>query len=163
MTKLRDPLSFGLAIRTVADAIGNKRAAVIVGRAVRTVQHWSESDRLGTPSLDQAIALDRAFIAAGGGYAPILESYARQLQSDLPDQAACRAELAHDVALASREAGDAISHCIEALQPGASPATINRAIAETEEVDALMPRLLGRLKALLPGNGIGPEKTGKPN
>lgn len=161
MTKLRAALSFGLAIRTVVDLVGTKRAAHIVRRAVRTIQHWSDSDRRGLPTLDQAIALGRAFIAAGGGYAPILESYQRQIETSLGNQVACRAALADDIALASRETGDALGHCIQALQPGATRAVIHRAILETEEVDALIPRLLGRLTALLPGNGIGAEATGE--
>lgn len=158
---MRAPLSFALAIRTVVELIGMKRAAHIAGRAVRTVQHWSDSDKKGLPTLRQAIAFDRAFLAAGGGYAPILESYARQLDVDLVDQAACRTALADDIALVSREAGDAIGHCIAALQPGASPAMIYRAIVETEEVDAALPRLLGRLKGLLPGNWARREATGE--
>ncbi|MEE4451482.1 hypothetical protein [Novosphingobium resinovorum] len=160
MTKVRAPLSFSLAITTVCGRIGWKAAAKITGRSVRTVRHWSESDQRGTPTLDQAIALDRAFVEAGGGYGPILECYALQLDVAMVDPVACRAALAEEIALASRETGDALGHCIAALQPGASPTTIYRAIAETEEVDALFPRLLGRLKALLPGNGVGREVTG---
>lgn len=161
MTKLRAPLSFSLAITTVAGRIGWQNAARITGRAVRTVRHWSESDRHGTPTLDQAIALDRAFVASGGGYAPILECFARQLDVAMADGAACRLALADDIALASRETGDAIGHCIQALQPGAPPALIYRAIAETEEADAIFPRLIGRLKALLPGTGAAREATGE--
>jgi len=160
MTKLRAPLSLSLAFMTVVDRIGWAAAASITGRAVRTVRHWSESDKKGTPTLDQAIALDRAFILAGGGYAPILESYARQIDVAMGEVEACREALAEDIALASRESGDAFSHCIKALQPGASPAQIQRAILETEEADAVFPRLIGRLKALLPGNGAGAEARG---
>ncbi|AXB75452.1 hypothetical protein [Novosphingobium sp. P6W] len=161
MTKSRAPLSFSLAITTVCGKIGWKAAAAVTGRSVRTVRHWSESDRHGTPTLDQAKALDAAYIAAGGDHAPILASYGLQLDVAMVDPIACRTALAEDLALASRETGDAFGHCIAALQPGASPATIYRAIAETEEADALFPRLLGRLKALLPGNSAGREATGE--
>lgn len=161
MTKPRDPVSFSMAVTTVAGLIGWEEAARVTGRKVRTVRHWSESDNGGTPTLQQATALDRAYIAAGGGYAPISESFARQMEVVMADQDACRIALANDVALFSRETGDALSHCIEAMQPGASPAVIYRAIAETEEADAVVPRLLGRLKALLPGNGAGREAIGE--
>lgn len=160
MTKLRAPLSFSLAITTVADRIGYEPAACITGRAPRTIRHWSDSEERGTPTLEQAIALDRAFIDAGGGYAPILESYARQLEVAMVDSIACRTALAEDIALASRECGDAISHCIQALRPGATPSEILRAIVETEEADAIWPRVIGRLKALQPGNGVGREGNG---
>ncbi len=160
MTKTRAPLSFSLAITTVAGVIGWQTAARITRRSVRTIRHWSESDRHGVPTLDQAIALDRAYVAAGGAMAPILASYMLQMDVAAVDPVACRTALAEDIALLSRETGDAISHCIQALQPGSTPAEIYRAIAETQEADAVIPRLLGRLKALLPGNGAGAEARG---
>jgi hypothetical protein len=160
MTKTRAPLSFSLAITTVAGVIGWQTAARITRRSVRTIRHWSESDKHGTPTLDQAIALDRAYVAAGGAMAPILASYMLQMDVAAVDPVACRTALAEDIALLSRETGDAISHCIQALQPGSTPAEIYRAIAETQEADAVIPRLLGRLKALLPGNGAGAEARG---
>jgi hypothetical protein len=160
VTKLRDPLSFSAAIHAVATAIGMQEAARLTGRAVRTVQHWSESDRSGTPTLDQAIALDKAFMAAGGGSSPILECFTRQMEIYRVQADACRLALAQDVAELSREAGDAISHCIQALQPGSTPADIRDAIVETEQVDAILPRLIGRLKALQPRNLVGREATG---
>lgn len=153
MTKRRDPLSFSLAIRTIAALIGWKAAAGLTGRAERTVQHWSESDRKGVPTLDQAIALDRAFLEQGGGYAPILESYARQLAVVMAGSTACPIALGEDIARVTRETGEALSLCIQAMQPGASPAIIYRAIQETEEADALLPPLIGRLTSFLPGNG----------
>lgn len=160
MTKMRAPVSFSLAITTICGRIGWTAAAKVTGRSIRTVRHWSESDRHGTPTLDQALKLDRAFVEAGGDHGPILSSYALQLDIAMVDAVACRAALAEDVALFSREAGDAVSRCIQALAPGASPALIQTAILETEEADALMPRLIGRLKALLPGNGAGREALG---
>jgi hypothetical protein len=144
-----------MAITTVGDLIGWKAAARITGRAERTVQHWSESENRGTPTLEQALALDRAYFAAGGGYAPISDSFARQMEVAMADANACRVALAEDIALFSREAGDAVCRCIQALAPGASPAMILAAILETEEADAIVARLIGRLKALAPGNGVG--------
>lgn len=161
MTKTRDPLSFSLAIWTICGRIGWEEAGRITNRAERTVQHWSESDNNGTPTLDQAIALDRAFIEAGGGYAPILESYARQLDVALTGNVASRAAMADAIAIASRETGEAIGFCIQAMQPGASLAMIDRAIAEIEEADDMYPRLIGGLKSLRHGNGAAQEAMGE--
>lgn len=161
MTKVRAPLTFSRAISTVAGHVGWARAAELSGRAERTVQLWSESDKKGTPSLDQAIALDREFIEQGGGFAPILESYARQLEVALTDTLACRVALGEDIALATRETGEALSYCIQAMRPDATPAVIHRAIMETEQADAAFPRLLGRLRSLLPGNGAARKATGE--
>jgi len=153
MTKVRAPLSFSLAITTAVGVIGWDQAAKITRRSKRAVRYWSESDQGGLPTLDQAMALDKAFMAAGGGFAPILESYARQLDISLLDTLACRAALADDIAQATQESADAISSSIHVTLPGASPTEIYHAIKETEEASGAMNRLLTRLKSFLPGNG----------
>ncbi|MEJ2411251.1 MAG: hypothetical protein P8Y48_18630 [Novosphingobium sp.] len=160
MTKVRDPLTFAAAIDCVLDHIGKAVASRATNRAPRTLEHWSDSTNEGLPALDKALALDRAYLDAGGGYAPILESYARQLGVVVVARDNLHAVLADCIATASREMGEAISHCIVAMQPGASPAEVRRAIAETEEADDVMPRLLGLLKSLLPGNGAAHDAMG---
>lgn len=160
MTKVRAPLSFSQAVTRVAGMIGWDEAARVTRRAMRTVRHWSESDRHGTPTLDQAFALDRAYLAAGGHGAPILECYARRLDVVLAQSVACKIALADDIALTARETADAISCSIHVTQPGASPTAIHRAIAETEEANGACTRLLGRLKSFLPGNGAGQDVSG---
>lgn len=160
MTKTRAPLSFSLAIATAVGPLGWDAAARITRRAARTVRHWAESDRKGTPTLDQAIALDRAFMEVGGGFAPILESYARQLDVALAPSMACHAALGDDIAAMSRETADAIAASIHIIQPGASPTAVHHAIAETEEAGVRLTRLLGRLKSFLPGNSAGQGTAG---
>lgn len=156
MTKPRAPLTFSLAITTVCGHIGWPAATRIARRKLRTVRYWSESEANGLPTLAQAIALDRAFIEAGGGFAPILESYARQLDLQLSSTMACRAALAEDIAQATLETADAISSSVRALQPDASPSQLHHAIKETEEADSAVQRLLGRLKSFVPG-GAGQQ------
>lgn len=99
------------------------------------------------------MALDKAFMAAGGGFAPILESYARQLDISLVDTLACREALADEIAQATQETADAISSSIHVTLPGSTPTEIYHAIKETEEASGAMSRLLTRLKSFLPGNG----------
>lgn len=153
MTKVRAPLSFSLAITTAVGVIGWDQAAKITRRSKRAVRYWSESDQGGLPTLDQAMALDKAFMAAGGGFAPILESYARQLDISLLDTLACREALADDIAQATQESAGAISSSIHVTLPGSTPTEIYHAIKETEEASGAMNRLLTRLKSFLPGNG----------
>jgi len=160
MTKVRAPLTFSLAVTTAVGLIGWDHAAKITRRSKRAVRYWSESDKASMPTLDQAIALDRAFIEAGGGFAPILESYARQLDVELSNTLACRAALADDIAQASLETADAISSSIHVMQHGASPTEIHHAIKETEEASGAVIRLLSRLKSFLPGNGAGADNAG---
>jgi hypothetical protein len=161
MTKLRAPLSFSLAITTAVGLIGWDQAARLTRRSKRAVRYWSESDKASLPTLDQAIALDRDFLARGGGFAPILESYARQLDISLVDTLACREALADDIAQVSLESADAISSSIHVTLPGASPTEIYHAIKETEEASGAMNRLLTRLKSFLPGNGAAQGISGE--
>lgn len=161
MTKVRAPLTFSLAITTAVGLIGWDIAAKITRRSKRAVRYWSESDKASLPTLDQAIALDRAFIAHGGGFAPILESYARQLNVALVGTHACRAGLAHDIARATQEAADAISSSVHVTLPEPSQAEIYHAIKETEEASGAMNRLLTRLKTFLPVNGVGQRPSGE--
>jgi len=161
MTKVRAPLSFSLAITTAVALIGWDQAAALTRRAKRTVRHWSESDRKGTPTLDQAIALDRAYMEAGGDFPPILQSYARQLDVTLGQSLACRTALAQAITDLSKETADAIGSSIPVMQPGVSETTIHRAIAETEDVATAATRLLGRLKSFVNGNGAGQRTAGE--
>lgn len=153
MTKARDPLGFAKAVTTVCDLIGWAEAAAIVGRAQTRLRKWSVDNSGEMPNVAQAVALDRAFMEAGGGYAPLAGCYMRQLEVDRAAGAPCRIELAETVAHASREFGEAFSWLVTATQPGATRADYIRAIDETEDLDALMPRLIGPLTALSHGNG----------
>jgi hypothetical protein len=161
MTKLRAPLSFSLAITTAVGLIGWDQAARLTRRSKRAVRYWSESDKASLPTLDQAMALDQDFLARGGGFAPILESYARQLNISLVDTLACREALADDIAQVSLESADAISSSIHVTLPGASPTEIYHAIKETEEASGAMNRLLTRLKSFLHSNGAAQGTAGE--
>ena len=161
MTKLRTPLTFAAAIHVIADHVGYEQCGQLTGRSERTVREWSDSEKTPLPTVEQCLALDKAFLDAGGGYAPIAESYQRQLEIARSEPLVCRDELTRLLATASRECGDAWAHVLLALQPGAAPAQIHRAMVEIEEADVLFPPMLRLLQALLPGNGIGSEDTGK--
>lgn len=161
MTKARKPLTFALAITTAIDLIGWDVAARVAGRAQRSVRHWADPDRGVMPNLAQALAIDRAYMAAGGDAPPLLGSYVRQLDIELSNVAGCRIAAAADIAAVARESGDALAAAIQAIQPDATPAMIYRAIAEVEEAQPLLARLMGRLRAILPGNGAVQRSTGE--
>ncbi|MFC4255699.1 hypothetical protein GRI97_17555 [Altererythrobacter xixiisoli] len=158
MTKTRAPLSFSLAVMTIIGVIGPAQAKRVTGRSDRLLRFWSESDRPDLPALDKAIALDRAFIEAGGGFAPILESYARQLDVSLTDTIACRTALAEDIATVSREVAEAIGASVRVMQPDASDAAFFRAVAETEQASSVVIGLLARLRSFMPGNRAGRDR-----
>jgi hypothetical protein len=163
MTKPREPMTFSTAIKVIADLIGIEQVRQITGVSVREARYYTESDKSPIPTIEKCFALDMAFLKAGGGYAPIFESYERQIQAACSEPVACRVELLNHLSTIVRECGDAWAHVLQAAQAGATPAQVYRAMVEIEEADVLFPRLLGLLKALLPGNGIRAEATGDHN
>ncbi|WP_416462747.1 hypothetical protein [Sphingomonas sp. VDB2] len=162
MTKTRAPLSFALAVHEITTVIGIPAARRVTGRAKRTLQLWREGGQDATPTLAHAFALDRAFVEAGGeGLPPILASYLRQMEAVMANPAACRIALIGDISNVARESADALAASMALTQPGASPTAIHHAIAEAEQGDAAIGRLIARLKSFLPGNGVGQVKTGE--
>ncbi len=162
MTKVRAPLTFSLAVMTVMGLIGPEEAQRVTDRSASLLRFWSDSEHPNLPSLDKAIALDRAFLEAGGGFAPILESYARQLDVSLMKSAACRVALGDDIAAAVREMADAVGSSLQVMHAGASPQVIHHAAAEVEEALKMLTILLARIQSFLPGNGAEHER-GKPD
>lgn len=153
MTKARAPMTFSLAITRIAGLIGWEETARISKRSKRTVRLWSESDKRTLPTLAQAMALDGAYIAAGGGEAPILESYARQMEVAMAVGLACQRALSDEIAETARESAEAIASSIRITQPGAGVLDVYHAIAETEEASGAINCLLGRLRSFLPDRG----------
>lgn len=153
MTKPRVPISFGQAIARIAGVIGWDEAGLLCGRAGRTARLWSETDKTASPTLEQAIALDSAYLAAGGLGAPILECYALKVDVQLADSLACRIALTEDIGTLARESGEAISFALLAARPGSTPKDMHRALGEAEEAVSLHHRIMARIKGLLAGNG----------
>ncbi len=154
MTKTRAPLSFALAIHEITTVIGTTTARRVTGRAKRTLQLGREGGYDATPTLAQAYALDRAYIEAGGdGLPPIVASYLRQIEAHMADTEACLLALIDDIADLARESADAVAASMALTQPGASPTAIHHAIAEAEQSDAAIGRLIARLKSFLSARG----------
>lgn len=134
MTKVRQPLTFAHAVTRIAGRIGWDGCADACGKSERAVRAWSDPELDRQPCLDDALALDAAYVAAGGGEAPLLSVYAARLdRSTTPP--ADSAELARATASVAKEAGEAVAALVAASQPGAP--SRDRAIAEREVADAV--------------------------
>lgn len=134
MTKVRPPVSFADAVTRIAGRIGWDGAAQAVGKAERTVRNWSDPDTGALPTIEDALRLDAAYLAAGGAEAPIAAVFLFRLDRE----AAVRADpeqLMAATATAAREAGEAVSALVVASQPGASPQA--RAVAQKEIAEAI--------------------------
>lgn len=139
MTKPRPPVSFTQAISRIGGHLGWERAAEAVNSVrtrpltARAVQNWSD-DRTGAlPTVEDALQLDLAYLAAGGEEAPLLAVLALRLKLALeatPDT--CIAAAASE---AAKESGEAVSALVTASLPGATPA--DRALARREAEEAI--------------------------
>lgn len=137
MTKVRPALSLERPINEIATLIGWEGAAAAVsahrGRAISAsgVRNWTDDGRSALPTIQDALALDLAFIAAGGDHAPILQALSAHVGIALAAApAACLVLVAADIA---DEAGEAVSAVLKASQPGATAGL--REIARTELLD----------------------------
>jgi len=163
MTLLRAPCTIPNAITRIAGQIGWPEVSRIARRRERTVRYWAAPKPKGAPTIDQAVALDAAFVAAGGQGQPLLETYSQLLGVAVSEEIACRTALLSDLSRASAECGEAISHGILAGQNGASPLQIQRAIGEAEQACSAMAVVVRRLLSFLPSaRGRGGKPVGEP-
>lgn len=81
MTEPRAPLSFSAAVHIIADLISYEVCAAVTGRMTRLVREWSDSSSVACPSIEDCLNLDLAFLAAGGGYAPMHECLGYRMQA----------------------------------------------------------------------------------
>lgn len=145
MTKIRKPGTIENAVTRVVGLITWDAAAEIVGKDVKVVRNWTDEDTGRCPRLDEAIALDAAYVAKGGGDPPLLAAYMLLLDAakgPSPDREA----LVRAVVDAVRESGEANAAAVAAMQPGASGAVLANALRELEESQDAGSRLLKQLK-----------------
>ncbi len=160
MTLLRAPRTYSEAITRIAGVIGWDRICKITGRANRTVRHWSQPNCLTVPPIDQAQALDAAYIAEGGQGAPFFDAFEFQLGLQLERQEACTRELLAEIAIATKECGDAIAAALGVVSSNASPLNAHRAFAEAEEASRALDAVMRRLASFLPSTTIDAGKDG---
>lgn len=132
MTKAREIQTFEHAVTRVAALIGWDAAADACGKGERIVRFWSDPDSDRCPCLEDALALDLAYMKAGGADAPILSVYMRKIE----DAGLSPAPLAAALAASSeaiRRGGQFGADVVAAAMPGASPKIIAKARAEAEE------------------------------
>ncbi len=77
--KLRSPRRFATAVTRIKSLLGEETCAEIVDRSPSLIRKWSDPDHPSRPNLQQALALDVAFVEAGYGDPPILSMYQQRL------------------------------------------------------------------------------------
>ncbi|AOH83638.1 hypothetical protein AWL63_06275 [Sphingomonas panacis] len=156
MTKPVAPLTFPHAIRRVAAVLDYPEIARVVRRSPSLARKWSDPATGKSPSLNQALAIEAAYRAAGGEGSPILEAFGFQLDAMIVEQSACQRALADEIAHFAKECGEAIAVSIAITQPGSiSPSSVHHALVEAEQARSAAGTFIGRLKSFLP-RGAGP-------
>jgi hypothetical protein len=137
MTKIRPAATFADAVTRVAGRIGWAGAADAVGKAERTVRNWSDPDTGALPTVEDALALDRAYLEAGGTSPPLLGVMTLRLERGCAI-GVDRAGLAIATANAAREGGEALAALSGLLGDTVSPAAREQARRELgEAIEAL--------------------------
>lgn len=161
MTKIREPMSFAAAVNTVAGLVGWEHLAEILGRSERLIRYWSDDDHRARPSLEQAVELDRAYLAAGGTHAPMLEAFASQLQIDAVMTPPCTDALATGIAEATRETAEAISNSIGLLHRGSTLPQKREAMREINEGIDAMNRMRAIVHSMIVQDGGAQFRGGR--
>lgn len=143
MTKRREPLTYHAALTTIAARIGWDHCGALCGVTDRTVRLWSDPDCETEIRLLDAERLDRAFIAAGGEYAPFHRLFALRLEIAARTHDADLVHLASD---AAKESGEAIAALLDASGRIDCPDARRRARKEIGEAIERMTDCLASLQ-----------------
>jgi hypothetical protein len=155
VTVPRTPDTAADAVLQIAGSLGYEAAAAAAGRSVACIRDWTNEATTSCPSFAQAIALDAAYIAAGGENAPLHDAYAAQLKITVEARTACARALSGEVATAAREFGEFIAASLPVCQTGHSPNDVQRALLEADQAETAIATIKRRLFSFLK-TGAGP-------
>ena len=131
MTKRREPLTYHYALTTIAALIGWDRCGAICSVTERMVRYWSDPDCETEIRLLDAERLDRAYLAAGGEYAPFHRLYS--LRIELSEREQQQRSLSDIASGAAKETGEALSAMIDAAGNISCPTRRRHAKTEIQE------------------------------
>jgi hypothetical protein len=156
VTKLRTPHTWADAATRVAGLLGYAEAGRVVERAERTIYEWANPESDTRPTLEQMLALDAAYITAGGEGAPFLDAHAHQLELVVSSAAADCRELIDEAGEVARECGEAVAAALAVTAGNASPIVVHRALAQASEAGAAIGAVTRRLTSFLPDGAGSP-------
>ena len=158
MTKLRAPLSVEQALARIAGQLpdGYTTMAQVAGRSPSLVRKWGDPDRDEDIPLRCAIALDLAYLAAGGQGHPLFDAYGARLELAETATFADRFALLRHAHNVIREGGEAHAAMIAASLPSATQRDRDHALREMAEAfEAMKP-------AMVALGSPEPHQTGPP-
>lgn len=161
MTKTVLPFTFTDAAKRTIARIGEAEAAQLVGKSVATLEAWRLDDNPRWPRIDQALALDLAYAAAGGDGSPFLDAFQVAVSVASIERDACRTALATTIATLAKDSGELLAASIAVIHPDATQREVDRALVEAQDVVTGADSVVRQLKSFSRrGAGSRPEKAG---
>lgn len=161
MTKAVLPFTFTDAAKRTIARIGEAEAARLLGNSVSTLEAWRNSDNPRWPRIDQALALDLAYAAAGGDGSPFLDAFQVAVSVASIERDACRTALATTIATLAKDSGELLAASIAVIHPDATQREIDRALVEAQDVVTGADSVVRQLKSFCRrGAGSRSQKTG---
>lgn len=162
MTKATLPFTFADAAKRTIARIANADLERLLGRNWRSLKlAWQDRDNPRIPRIDQALALDIAYAAAGGDGSPFLDAFQVAVSVASVERAACRTALTTTIATFAKDSGELLAASIAVIHPDATQREIDRALVEAQDV-VTVADLFVRQLVDLSQHGAGPcaKKTG---
>jgi len=144
MTKVRSPSTYADAVTRIAGHVGWQAMAEAVGKTERAVRNWSDPDVDRAPSIDDCEHLDRLYLKAGGGEAPLLAVYRLHVGEGSP-LSVDHAVLQAGATTLATEAGQGMAAVIPAIASNATPADRAKAAKELGEMIEAAQKMLRHL------------------
>ena len=162
MTKAALPFTFTDAAKRTIARIGEAEAACLLGLIGRsTLDKWRNQDDPRAPRIDQALALDLAYAAAGGDGSPFLDAFQVAVSVASIERDACRTALATTIATLAKDSGELLAASIAVIHPDATQREVDRALVEAQDVVTGADSVVRQLKSFSRrGAGSRPEKAG---
>lgn len=162
--KRRAPLSVHAAITRVVGQLPNDwtTASEVTGRQPHLLRKYSDPDRREELPVTDAIALDLAYMAAGGAGSPIFEAYAHKLELAELAKFADRIALHRQVVKVLREGGEAHTALVVACQPEATEADRANAMREAGEAFEALGNAINALGVSAPPAAIAANERAPP-
>lgn len=157
MTKLRPPLSTENALDLIIGALTIEGAAKAADRKVSYLRALSDPDKDQKLTVDDAIALDLAYLAAGHAGTPLFDSIGLRLRTaeslDLTG-AAILNDHAIDV---TKEGSEAIVALLTASTPTPDPVALRSALKELVESHRAHEAAIRTVRCMLERHGQGAD------
>lgn len=155
MTTAAERFTFAHAARLTIGLIGSVKAAALVGRSEETLTAWKHSTNPRWPRIDQALALDLAYIDAGGDGSPFLDTL-QALVDRARETEACLIKFAAECAALTKDHAEFVGVAFDVMLPGATQRDRHRCLVEVQEIIVRAGAVVRRIKSLC-HRGAGPR------